>query len=101
MDKQTTLGFILIGIVLIVWMWLNAPPPPSPQQHSLKTDSLSVAGNHGRDTLHGHTPPLPEATNTDSLGKYFGSLQTGEEKVLIIKTDLYTADEVFFTGTAA
>lgn len=90
MDKQTTLGFILIGIVLIVWMWLNAPPPP--QQHSQKSDSLSVVGNQGRDTLRTHTSLPPDAAKTDSLGKYFGLLQTGEEKVLIIKTDLYTAE---------
>jgi len=27
MDKQATIGFILIGAVLIIWMWVQTPTP--------------------------------------------------------------------------
>ena len=27
MDKQATLGFVLIGIVLVVWLYFNSPEP--------------------------------------------------------------------------
>ncbi len=28
MDRNTVIGFILIGLVLMVWMWMNAPQKP-------------------------------------------------------------------------
>lgn len=89
MDKQTTLGFVLIGIVLIVWMWLNAPPPI---QHVPGVDSVSVAKKQHQDSLGERPSPPPSGVNQDSLGRYFSALQTGEEKILVIKTDLYTAE---------
>ena len=27
MDKQTTLAFVLIGVVLVVWLYMTAPEP--------------------------------------------------------------------------
>ncbi|MFC2139378.1 membrane protein insertase YidC [Bacteroidota bacterium] len=40
MEKQTTLAFILIGIILVVWLYMNAPDPQTfpPQE----TDSTLV-----------------------------------------------------------
>ena len=32
MDKQSTMGFVLIGVILIAWMWLQSPPAPKPGQ---------------------------------------------------------------------
>ncbi|MDH3252176.1 MAG: hypothetical protein OEM41_05245, partial [Ignavibacteria bacterium] len=93
MDKQTTFGFILIAVVLIVWMWLQAPPQPTPEQKAI-TDSIRTAELSRKDTvavIEEKVPILPEATH-DSLGKYFTHLAAGEEKVLVIKTDLYTAE---------
>jgi len=41
MDKQTTLAFVLIGIVLVAWLYLTAPDPTveKPKQ----TDSTTAA----------------------------------------------------------
>jgi YidC/Oxa1 family membrane protein insertase len=93
MDKQTTLGFILIAVVLIVWMWLQAPPQPTPQQRAT-TDSIRTAELTRKDTVvvpEEKVAPVPEAP-ADSLGTYFTHLATGDEKVLLIKTDQYTAE---------
>ncbi len=53
MDKQSTLAFILIGLILIVWLYLTAPQqpvmPPKTQDTTLvnkrksKADSLRIA----------------------------------------------------------
>jgi YidC/Oxa1 family membrane protein insertase len=46
MDKQSTLGFVLIGIVLVIWFYMNAPDPskipPKKTTDStiVKTDTL-------------------------------------------------------------
>jgi YidC/Oxa1 family membrane protein insertase len=95
MDKQTTFGFILIMVVLLVWMWLQAPPPPAQQTHQSDTvqqvpvapkDSVAVT-QPATTYRKAQAPAGPE-----SLGKYFAHLATGTEKILIVKTDLYTAE---------
>jgi YidC/Oxa1 family membrane protein insertase len=96
MEKEqslSTLGFILIGLVLIVWMWYQAPPPqahrPAPSdsalvQHAVPRDTVRPAPHEGGRASSGGV--------TDSLGSDFASRASGVEKVLIIRTDLYTAE---------
>ena len=90
MDRSSTLGFVLIGIILIAWMWWQSPAPQQPV--------------HGTDTTHAvaQKPATPEPapvaapakaeTMQDKLGTYFAGRDKGDEKVVIIKTDLYTAE---------
>ena len=94
MDKQTTLGFILIGLVLIVWMSLQAPPP---RQHTPSVDTLHRTEVPPKESTKAALPPssgseASPGTTPESLGKYFSNLSSGDEKVLIVKTDLYTAE---------
>jgi YidC/Oxa1 family membrane protein insertase len=95
MEKQSTLGFVLIGVILIAWMWLQSPPP---QQHTPPP----------ADTVHAVAPvqqpkeippasvplsaPAKHDASDDGLGKYFAGRSAGAEKVVIITTDLYTAE---------
>ena len=89
MDKQSTIGFVLIMLVLVVWMWVQAPPaapPRSPEADTLRTKETIKVDT----TLREPRPLQPSAQN--SLGKYFEHLAVGAEKVLIVKTALYTAE---------
>ncbi len=92
MDKQSTFGFILIGLVLIVWMWLQAPSPqPAPPQAS---DSLRTARQAPAETTRVQQPqPSRHATPAlpAELGEYFAGKGAGAEKIIVVKTDLYTA----------
>jgi YidC/Oxa1 family membrane protein insertase len=97
MDKQTTFGFILIGLVLIVWMWVQAPPPEEKQ--TVGADTLEQSDRQAIDTPERAeverepiVSALPAVSQPDSLGRFFTHLQSGEEKVLVVKTDLYTAE---------
>jgi YidC/Oxa1 family membrane protein insertase len=90
MDKQATIGFILIGIVLVAWMWLQTPqvPPPGPP----RSDTSHTAVH---DTVR---QPLPAAQShpdttapTEAPSTFFASRVSGAERVVTIKTDLYTA----------
>ncbi|MCC6397216.1 MAG: membrane protein insertase YidC [Bacteroidetes bacterium] len=101
MEKNSTLGFVLIGIILIAWMWLQSPPP---QQQMPPASDTTHAQTPAAKT---EPPPLPAAATerqTDqrsaakgadaaaTLGTYFESRARGVDKVVSITTDLYTAE---------
>jgi len=94
MDKQTTIGFVLIGLVLIIWMWVQAPPPP--HARPVQSDSLHTATPAPKDTVRVERPAVSHDTTArnaqDLLGSYFSVRATGEEKVIVVATDLYTAE---------
>jgi len=108
MDRNTVIGFVLIGLVLMVWMYMNAPPP---QPVTTGQDSTSVVGGEpSRDALG--NPAATERSKTlnpaksgdfsqavepsnldpDSLGKFFGPVSRGEKKFMTIESDLWKAD---------
>ncbi|MFN0157774.1 MAG: membrane protein insertase YidC [Bacteroidota bacterium] len=93
MDKQTVFGFILIGIVLMVWMWVQAPPEPS-RSIPRQADSLGTPHSALKDRVESEPVKSPTigSVEKDTSGKYFSHLVGGPERRLIIKTDLYTAE---------
>ena len=46
MDKNTSIAFILIGIILVTWLYFNSPAPQPPQKK--KSDTTAV---EKKDTL--------------------------------------------------
>jgi YidC/Oxa1 family membrane protein insertase len=93
MDKQSTFGFVLIGLVLIGWMWLQAPPP----QHIVpKSDTTHTAVPVPRDSIKKEEPkrisPVAQDGQRDGTGRFFVGREAGVEQVLTIVTDLYTAE---------
>ncbi|MBP1647050.1 MAG: yidC [Bacteroidetes bacterium] len=96
MDKQSVLGFVLIGLILIVWMWIQTPTTPPP-----RTAPADSAAAHPVQPVHRDTTPavpaaVPEKGKADTsvaaLGRFFAGAAGGTEKILVIKTDLYTAE---------
>ncbi|CUT01195.1 membrane protein insertase, YidC/Oxa1 family, N-terminal domain-containing protein [Candidatus Kryptobacter tengchongensis] len=80
MDRNSVLGIILITLVLLIWMWYNAPRVPQRGvnvQDTLKTEK------------HQETLNVAEAKG-DTFGSYFSHLSKGIEKKILIETDLYT-----------
>ena len=94
MDKQSVIGFILIGIVLVVWMWFQTPSPPPPRPAS--ADTVSHVTPPVRDTVAAPVSRAPLVaqgeTEADSLGTFFAQRATGTEKILVIRTKYYTAE---------
>ena len=88
MDRQTTLAFILIGAVFVLWLYLSTPEPI--KQTPLKQDSSFV--NKGNKAVS----PVTEVTDSinnpneqsDSLrfGKYF-TIQSKQERIITIEND--------------
>jgi YidC/Oxa1 family membrane protein insertase len=92
MGRQETIGFILIGLVLIVWMWMNTPPPPE-----------QIPDDPDRTEIEYHEeipvdPELRDPTEDTAVdrerdfGRWFSHLSDGEERLITIATELYTAE---------
>lgn len=96
MDRQSTIGFVLITLVLIAWMWLQAPTPGKQQQ--VPRDSTAMQTAPPAEAV----PPPPavsDAGRTDSLGRFFAARERGHERVIAIETDLYRAELTTLGGT--
>jgi YidC/Oxa1 family membrane protein insertase len=88
MDRNTTLAFILIGAILVIWLYLNSPtPPPADQQTQQRDkDTIGVLQDTVRTPQETEKPDLREKEGED-LGRYFES--SGEaERIITIENDL-------------
>ncbi len=97
MDKQGILGFILIALVLMVWMWYTTPPPAkitpadsSAARSAVHQDSLKAKG--GTTRLPAASSAPASSTPVEGFGKFFSANAAGAEKILTINTDLYVAE---------
>ncbi len=87
MDKQATLGFVLIFLVLFVWIYFFSPKPepqPVKQQDSTivqRTDSVQIQQQPQVQQQQTET-----AQDTTTLGRSFA--QTGSEKIVTVENDL-------------
>jgi YidC/Oxa1 family membrane protein insertase len=86
MDRQSVLGYVLIFVLLVAWMWLNAPRQT---QQTPKTET--PRHTQVQDTLTRKAPEPPKSVSTPNpLGRYFSGRGAGQEKTLTIETDLFT-----------
>lgn len=89
MDRQATLGFILIFLILMVWMYVSAPPPqpPADPAQSGQADSTlhleAAAPRPVQQTATGGT--------SSDVGTFFAGRTRGREELITIETDLYKA----------
>jgi len=89
MDRQSTIGFVLIFVVLVVWMWLNSPvQKPMPATQIAKQGQVKDTVKVSRPE-----PSAPkEKQETNPYGKFFSDRATGTEKIISIETDFYSAE---------
>lgn len=90
MDRQAILGYILIFVLLVAWLWLNSPRPD--QQEVSKPEVHTQAQPHDSVKQKEQEQPREKAAMVEPLGKFFAGRGTGSEKVVTIETDLYTAE---------
>ncbi len=80
MDKQSTIGFILIGIILILWLYWNTPTPPPPQKQTVDTTVVKKDSEKQKDVIE-------KIEVKDSL-KPGIPISIKPERIITIETDL-------------
>src|SRR5260221_193730 len=89
MDRNTVIGFVLIGIILMIWMYMNAPPPTKVPPGA---ESTAVHITRPETSITRQALPGNERPGGDTLGKYFSHLASGQIKTLRIETKYYQAE---------
>jgi len=101
MDRSSIVGFILIGLILVVWLYItNRNAQFERERRELQTKNLedtlrnvfpgNISSEQGRerDTLQG--PKI--AADSLQYGIYFARFVKGAEKRIMIETDKYYAE---------
>ena len=90
MDKQTTIAFILIGIILVVWLYINSPTPEP--QVPKKADSTQVKKDTVAQKPVVEKPkveeekPVENKTEEIQTGPFAASEKPG--RIITVETDL-------------
>ncbi|MCG8376929.1 MAG: membrane protein insertase YidC [Chlorobiales bacterium] len=89
MDKNSVIGLVLIGLIMIVWMQFMAPER-NPVQDMTADNVTAVEeirddGNGSASVMQGNG-----STDTDNFGE-FAVAADGEEKLITIDNELFTA----------
>lgn len=92
MDKQTTLAFILIGVILMIWLYMSTPTvPPDQIQRNRAEDSLFVEKQKQeeakKEEIKHSELQKTETNDSIKLGKFFRT-QAQQEEYLTIENEL-------------
>ncbi len=85
MDRNSLIGLLLIGIIFIVWMQLLSPSKPKPKPLPKQTDTSATA------MIDADSLKKLEALEKVRAFGVFSSAAEGEEKLITVETDLFTA----------
>ena len=95
MDKQSTLGMVLIFILLVAWMMWNSPQKQQQvknQSQETVRDSVKASARQGekKETAAVENQSMGKADQ--SAGKFFEARKNGAEKIITIESDSYKAE---------
>ena len=84
MDRQQTIGFILITFILVIWMWWIGQN--NTQQNQPKNDKIETVKKETPKTEEAPAPEILTESKSDLIKEV-----SVEEKIITIETDLYVA----------
>ncbi len=77
MDRKSIIGFVLIGVVLMFWLYWNTaktPPPQPKKQDTVKVETKQNADTSANNKITGSNPSKDSITN--ALGNIFSKSST-------------------------
>ncbi len=90
-DTRTFIGFVIIGLLIMVWIFMISPTPKPDQHPATPVDTaaqVAAAPAAPRDT----TPAVSDSARVaNSFGALFAPFTHGVEKHTVVHTSLYTA----------
>ena len=87
MDKQTTIAFVFIGIILVVWLYLNAPEPQPQKETQQTTTQVDTAQSEKAVET-----PVAEEVKEANVDSFFSANESFVEKVITIDSDVFKAE---------
>lgn len=107
MDRQAIIGFVIIAVLFVLWMFYTAPDPATVQQQQTaeqvqQEEADSSADQTGENDMDAPaamqqttTPDSAASQAKERYGKWFGHLAEGDDVTFTVETDLY---EVVFSA---
>jgi len=95
MDRQSILGYILIFILLVVWMWMSSPKAGQQAEQQKAVATQLAQQDSARRAAAAVVQPanqVPIEKSIDPLGKFFAGRDKGREQVITIESDLFIAE---------
>ena len=92
MERTQTLGFVLIFVVLVAWIWLNTPPPQPADQQTAVTHTDSTVHTAPQRVEKPRPATVPSTTPSDRTGRFFRGRDAGAERIITVETDLFRAE---------
>ena len=95
MDRQSILGYILIFILLVVWMWMSSPKPGQQAEQQKAVATQAAQQDSVRRAAAAVVQPVKQAPTekpVDPQGKFFAGRDKGREQIITIESDLYIAE---------
>ncbi len=84
MDKQTTLAFVLIGMILITWLYFNSPEPPKQTKQNKDTTLVTKQNLSKTDSAKNVVEEIKDTTT--QTGPF--AVNNAPEQIITIETDL-------------
>jgi len=85
MDKNTSIAFVLIGLILIVWLYFNSPTPQQPPKN--KADKTAVAKKDTVVPKPQSETQLPKENATAQDSSLLGGTRQ-PERIITVENDL-------------
>jgi YidC/Oxa1 family membrane protein insertase len=79
MDRNSTFAFLLIGVILVVWLYWNSPAPEPPKPKSTTAEQQ-------KDSVKPATPAVTDVKKAEEVSPFGVSNQA--EKIVTIETDI-------------
>ncbi|MBX3009555.1 MAG: membrane protein insertase YidC [Melioribacteraceae bacterium] len=87
MDRQTSIAFVLIGLVLVVWLYFNSPTPQDiPKDKPAPAVTEKTDSTENNDSLKELSAPVTAQIPLEQTP--FGTLQNSMEELITVETDL-------------
>lgn len=99
MDRNSIIGFVLIGVILVGWLYFqnkNTPPPKQEDkkqtEEQVKKDSVkTVPIDTVKKVTVSDTAKVKQPVS-EKYGLLFGKFEKGDDKIIIVETDKFHAE---------
>jgi YidC/Oxa1 family membrane protein insertase len=90
MDKQTTLAFVLIGVVLVVWLYITAPEPVVKDQKQI--DPTTVLTDTVKTSPKEEIPVEKQTSNSVLEDENLISKTEAAEEITTVENDVFIVE---------